>query len=121
MLLNIALDQYNRFENVITSAGITQESFIDSNLDYSDCLTLCEHTDGCRNIEFCPEVKGCVMNDKIITDPKEPTKEKGSCFTAYKTFKDGNKVFIVFKQCSKHIYHNTYVELVYIKVLFSLI
>ena len=101
LLLNVGLDQYNRFENVVTSAGITIESFVDSNLDYADCLTLCEHTDGCRNIEFCPDVKGCFMNDKMITDPNEPTIEKGSCFTAYKTFKYGNKVSIVSKPGTK--------------------
>ena len=93
LLTKIGLSPYNRLENVVTSAGNTIEAFMDSNMDFSDCLTLCEQTDGCQNIEFCPENKGCVLNDKIITDPSETTTEKGSCFTAYKASQDGTNMF----------------------------
>ena len=92
LLIKVGLSPYNRHENVVKSAGNTIEEFMDSNMDLSDCLTLCENTDGCQNVEFCPEDKGCVLNDKIITDPTETTTEKGSCFTAYKASKDGTNM-----------------------------
>ena len=91
--MKLGLSPYNRLENVVTSAGNTIQEFMDSNMDLSDCLTLCENTDGCQNIEFCPEVKGCVLYDKIITNPAETTTEKGSCFTAYKACQDGTNMF----------------------------
>ena len=93
LLIQVGLSHYNRLENVVTSAGNTIEEFMHSNMDLSDCLTLCENTNECQNIEFCPEVKGCVLYDKIITDPAETTTEKGSCFTAYKAYQDGTNMF----------------------------
>ena len=61
------------------------ESFSDTSLDFSDCLLLCENTNGCRNIEYCPKDNGCALNDKMIDPSDDLDNAKDKCFTVYKS------------------------------------
>ena len=65
------------------------ESFSDTNLDFSDCLLLCENTNGCKNIKFCPTDNGCALNDKMIDPSDDLDNSKDTCFTAYKSSAKG--------------------------------
>ena len=83
------LSGYNQLKNVATSGGGTIDMFLETKLDLSDCLMICEHTKGCNNLEYCPESKDCILKDKIITDSNQPTEDRKTCFTAYKRSMDG--------------------------------
>lgn len=105
LLTKVGLSGYNKMKNVVKPGGNTIDKFLDTNLDLSDCLMICEHTNGCHSLEYCPESKDCILKDKLIADSNEQTEERGTCFTAYKRHMDGiQNVFLIKFQAISKLY-----------------
>ena len=64
------------------------------------CQRVCDQTEGCKSIRYCPSSGNCFVKDKKLNGSEE-TQKKGQsesqCFTSFKSCSPGNDAQVCFK------------------------
>ena len=64
------------------------------NLSEKECQTICDQTERCKSLRYCPKSGSCFIKDRQLDGNEETEKKERSnelqCFSSYKSCEPGN-------------------------------
>ena len=64
------------------------------NVSQKECQTICDQTEKCKSLRYCPRSRHCFIKDKQLDGNEDTEKKEHSnelqCFSSYKSCEPGN-------------------------------